>query len=216
MMMFRRIMRPALQKSTTTVESLSPMRDQSVGDRKNELEKTAYEMLSSIGEDPERQGLLGTPRRFAKALGFLTSGYSANTEALVGDAIFDEPSSELVFIKDIEFYSLCEHHMLPFFGKAHVAYIPNGKVIGLSKIPRIVDVFARRLQVQERLTREIAEEVQRLLQPKGLAVIVEAFHLCMMMRGVEKQNSATITKTTLGAFMDDPSLRAELLTLLNR
>lgn len=179
-----------------------------------ELEKVAGEILSLLGEDPERQGLLNTPKRFAKALQFLTSGYQTDTKALVGDAIFDEPSGDLVVVRDIEFYSLCEHHMLPFFGKAHVAYVPNGKVIGLSKIPRIVDAFARRLQVQERLTHEIALELERLLKPKGVMVIAEASHLCMMMRGVEKQKSATLTKSTLGAFARDSKLRMELMSLL--
>lgn len=183
-------------------------------DQQTKIKVFAKQMLHLIGENPERQGLLNTPERFAKALSFLTSGYSANVEQIVGDAVFDEPSGELVVIRDIEFFSLCEHHMLPFFGKIHVAYVPDGKVIGLSKIPRIVDVFSRRLQVQERLTREIAEEIDKVLRPKGVAVIAEASHLCMMMRGVEKQNSATITKATLGALADDPNLRAELLTLL--
>jgi GTP cyclohydrolase I len=188
----------------------------SLSDEREDLEKLAGKMLCMIGENPERQGLEETPRRFANALTFLTSGYLIDTQKLVGKAIFDGPSGELVLIKDIEFYSLCEHHLLPFFGKAHVAYIPNGKVIGLSKIPRIVDAFAKRLQIQERLTQEIAEEIERLLNPKGVAVIIEASHLCMMMRGVEKQNSTTITKATLGQFFQDPDLRSELLTLLSR
>lgn len=185
-----------------------------VQDPQEELKKVALGILSLIGENPGRQGLLNTPKRFAKALGHLTSGHLTSTEELVGDAIFDEPSSELVLVRNIEFYSLCEHHMLPFFGKVHVAYIPNGKVIGLSKIPRIVDVFARRLQVQERLTHEIAAEIERLLNPKGVAVYMEASHLCMMMRGVEKQNSTTLTKATLGSYTSDQSLRAELISLL--
>lgn len=159
---------------------------------------------------------MDTPERFAKALSFLTSGSAADVDEIVGDALFDEPSGELVFVRDIEFFSLCEHHMLPFFGKAHVAYIPDGKVIGLSKIPRIVDVFARRLQVQERLTHEIAKEIERVLRPKGVAVITEASHLCMMMRGVEKQSSTTITKTTLGEFSSDSNVRAELISLLKK
>lgn len=179
-----------------------------------QLERVASQLLTLVGEDPERQGLLNTPKRYAKALHFLTSGYQTDTRAIVGDAIFDEPSGDLVLVRDIEFFSMCEHHMLPFFGKAHVAYVPNGKVIGLSKIPRIFDVFARRLQVQERLTQEVAQELQRLLNPKGVMVIVEASHLCMMMRGVEKQNSATLTKATLGSFARDSKLRMELLTLL--
>lgn len=197
-----------------TIEAINSLTKFRVSDPQEELKKIADQMLRLIGENPERQGLLNTPKRFSKALSYLTSGYSAEPDKLVGDAIFDEPSSELVFIKNIEFYSLCEHHMLPFFGKAHVAYVPDGKVIGLSKIPRIVDVFARRLQVQERLTREIAEEIARLLRPKGVAVIIEASHLCMMMRGIEKQSSTTLTKTTLGNFASDVSLRTELLAML--
>jgi GTP cyclohydrolase I len=185
-------------------------------DPEQELKAVAEKLLLLIKEDPTRQGLLNTPKRFSKAMTYLSSGYGTDIQKLVGDAIFDEPNSELVFIKDIEFYSLCEHHMLPFFGKVHVAYIPDGKVIGLSKIPRIVDVFARRLQVQERLTREIALEIEKWLKPKGVAVIVEASHLCMMMRGIEKQNSTTITKATRGEFEKDHSLRSELMTLLQR
>lgn len=184
--------------------------------RQEELMKIGARMLNLIGENATRQGLVNTPKRFGKSLSFLTSGYETDTKDLVGEAIFDEPSGELVLIRDIEFYSLCEHHMLPFFGKVHVAYVPNGKVIGLSKIPRIVDAFARRLQVQERLTNEIAQDLQRLLNPKGVAVIIEASHLCMMMRGVQKQNTTTTTKATLGALAQDPNLRAELLTLLRR
>jgi GTP cyclohydrolase I len=186
------------------------------GSRQAGLTEMAARLLDLVGENPGRQGLRDTPERFAKAISFLTSGYETDIKALVGDAIFDEPSGELVFIRDIEFFSLCEHHMLPFFGKAHVAYIPNGKVIGLSKIPRLVDALARRLQVQERLTHEIAQEVQKLLQPKGVAVILEASHLCMMMRGVEKQGSATVTKATLGRLAEDAYARAELLALLRK
>jgi GTP cyclohydrolase I len=185
-------------------------------DQIGELKSLTARILRLIGEDPERSGLIDTPKRFAKALQFLTAGSSANVDEIVGNAIFHEPSGELVFIRDIEFFSLCEHHMLPFFGKAHIAYIPDGKVIGLSKIPRIVDVFARRLQVQERLTYEIAKEIERVLQPKGVAVITEASHLCMMMRGVEKQNSSTIAKTTLGKFSTHINLQAELIALLKR
>ncbi|MGE3682809.1 MAG: GTP cyclohydrolase I FolE [Bdellovibrionales bacterium] len=180
----------------------------------SEMEALAARLLRLVGEKPEREGLRDTPRRFAKALTYLTSGYATDPKGLVGDAIFNEKAGELVLIKDIEFFSLCEHHMLPFLGRAHVAYIPDGKVIGLSKVPRIVDVFARRLQVQERLTREIADKLDELLRPKGVAVILEASHLCMMMRGVEKQKSSTVTKTMLGRFAEDSSLRAELLSLL--
>lgn len=185
-------------------------------DRQRDLPSLASEFLQLIGEDRDRPGLLETPERFAKAFTFLTSGHSANVDEIVGEALFEEPSGELVFVRDIEFFSLCEHHILPFFGQAHIAYVPDGKVIGLSKIPRIVDVFARRLQVQERLTYEIAKEIERVVKPKGVAVITEASHLCMMMRGVEKQKSTTVAKTTLGAFSTDSHLRAELISLLKR
>jgi GTP cyclohydrolase IA len=170
--------------------------------------------LSLLGEDVRREGLQRTPERYAKAMEFLTSGYTRNVDELVGKALFTEDSSEIVIVRDIELFSLCEHHLLPFSGRAHVAYIPNGKIIGLSKIPRIVDVFARRLQVQERLTSQIAGELQRILDPLGVAVIIEASHLCMMMRGVEKQNSYTITSAMHGAFRNDPTTRKELLSLL--
>jgi GTP cyclohydrolase I len=170
--------------------------------------------LELLGEDPSREGLLKTPERYAKAMEFLTSGYSKDIDKIVGDALFNEGSSEIVIVRDIEMFSLCEHHLLPFSGKAHVAYIPNGKVIGLSKIPRIVDAFSRRLQVQERLTTQISQELMRVLQPQGVAVIIEADHLCMMMRGVEKQNSYTITSSMLGVFRDNPTTRQELMALL--
>lgn len=170
--------------------------------------------LKLLGEDVEREGLKETPRRYAKSMEFLTSGYTQDIDKIVGKALFKEESSELVIIRDIELFSLCEHHLLPFYGKAHVAYIPNGKIIGLSKIPRIVDAYARRLQVQERITTQISDELMRVLKPLGVAVIIEAFHLCMMMRGVEKQNSYTITSSMRGVFRDDPSTRKELLDLL--
>jgi GTP cyclohydrolase IA len=172
-------------------------------------------VLSLLGEDVTREGLIDTPKRYAKAMQFLTSGYTRNVEEIVGKALFREDSSEIVIVRDIELFSLCEHHLLPFYGKAHVAYIPNGKIIGLSKIPRIIDVFARRLQVQERLTSQVSEELMRILKPHGVAVIIEAFHLCMMMRGVEKQYSSTITSSMLGVFRTEPTTRKELLHLLN-
>ncbi len=172
------------------------------------------DILKLLGEDPSREGLAETPRRYAKAMEFLTSGYEKNVDEIVGKALFKEGGSELVVVRDIELFSLCEHHMLPFYGKAHVAYIPSGRVIGLSKIPRIIDVFARRLQVQERLTNQIATELMRVLEPQGVAVIIEAFHLCMMMRGVEKQQSYTITSCMLGVFKDNQVTRNELLSLL--
>jgi GTP cyclohydrolase I len=198
----------------TSSQSEAMSRNSVQEDPRDELAGIANLMLHLVGEDTKREGLLDTPKRFAKALRFLTSGYETSVRDAVGNAVFQEPGSELVLIRDIEFFSLCEHHMLPFFGKAHVAYIPDGRVIGLSKIPRIVDIYARRLQVQERLTREIAQEIERILTPKGVMVHIEASHLCMMMRGVEKQKSATITKATRGAFEKDANLRAEVMSLL--
>jgi GTP cyclohydrolase IA len=169
--------------------------------------------LELVGEDPEREGLLRTPSRVAKSMRFLTEGYASSAEEVVGKGIFKEEHDNMIMVRDIELYSLCEHHMLPFFGKAHVAYIPNGKIVGLSKIPRIVDVYARRLQVQERLTEEIAEGLCSVLQPSGVGVVIEAYHLCMMMRGVQKQNSKTITSALRGAFREDPKTRDEFLRL---
>ena len=179
----------------------------------NEFEKLIRRELELLGEDPEREGLLKTPQRVANSLAFLTEGYSSSAEEVVGKGIFKEEHDNMIMVRDIELYSLCEHHMLPFFGKAHVAYIPNGKIVGLSKIPRIVDVYARRLQVQERLTEEIAEGLCSVLQPSGVGVVIEAYHLCMMMRGVQKQNSKTITSSLRGAFREDPKTRDEFLRL---
>jgi GTP cyclohydrolase IA len=172
-----------------------------------------HEQLSLVGEDPAREGLLKTPERVAKAMQFLTRGYRERVEDVVGDAIFQEEHRNMVMVRDIELYSLCEHHMLPFFGKAHVAYIPNGRIVGLSKLPRLVDVFARRLQVQERLTEQIAGAIEDVLAPLGVGVVIEAYHLCMMMRGVEKQNSRTITSALRGVFRDDARTREEFLAL---
>jgi GTP cyclohydrolase I len=172
------------------------------------------EVLRELGEDPERDGLVNTPQRVEKALRYLTSGYSANLDQIVNGALFDVKYDEVVIVRDIEFFSMCEHHMLPFFGKVHVAYLPDKKVIGLSKLPRIVDVFARRLQIQERLTQQVAETLQNLIQPRGVAVICEARHFCMMMRGVEKQHSGAITSAMLGAFRDNQETRNELLSLI--
>ncbi|CAI7995103.1 GTP cyclohydrolase 1 1 [Geodia barretti] len=168
-------------------------------------------MLETLGEDPTREGILKTPQRAAKALQFLTQGYHQNVEEVVNDAIFNEEYDEMVIVKDIECYSLCEHHLLPFFGKCHVGYIPRKKIIGLSKIPRIVDMFARRLQVQERLTKQIAEALQEVLTPAGVAVVIEAQHLCMMVRGVQKQHSQTMTNVMLGEFRDKNSTRTEFM-----
>jgi GTP cyclohydrolase IA len=169
--------------------------------------------LALLGEDPGREGLLKTPTRVANAMAWLTRGYGECVEDVVGDALFAEEHRNMVMVRDIELYSLCEHHMLPFFGKAHVAYIPNGRIVGLSKLPRIVEVYARRLQVQERLTEEIAGAIERVLEPTGVGVVIEAYHLCMMMRGVEKQNSKTITSAVRGSFRDDARTRAEFLYL---
>ncbi len=175
------------------------------------LEHLYAQMLEQIGEDPTRQGLLKTPRRAAKALQFLMQGYQQNLKDILNDAIFDEEYDDMVIVKDIEFYSLCEHHLLPFFGKCHVGYIPRKRIIGLSKIPRIVDMFARRLQVQERLTYQIAQALQEALEPVGVGVVMEAQHMCMMIRGVEKQHSKTMTNVMLGAFRDESSTRAEFM-----
>ncbi len=172
------------------------------------------EILARLGEDPAREGLLRTPERADKAMKFLTSGYAQNIEEIVNDALFSVKYDEMVIVKDIEFFSLCEHHLLPFFGKIHVAYIPRDKVIGLSKIPRIVDMFARRLQVQERFTQEVAECIQEVLNPLGVGVVCEARHFCMMMRGVEKQHSGTVTSAMLGGFRDRKETRDEFLSLI--
>ena len=172
------------------------------------------QVLKELGEDPKREGLLATPERSEKALRFLTSGYTANIEEIINGAVFNEKCDEMVIVKDIEFFSMCEHHLLPFYGKAHVAYLPKNKIIGLSKIPRIVDMFARRLQVQERLTQQIAHCLQDVLDPQGVGVICEARHFCMMMRGVEKQHSGTVTSAMLGALRHRKDTRDEFLSLV--
>ena len=174
------------------------------------------EIISALGEDPGREGLLKTPERVEKSLRFLTQGYWMTVEEVVGDAVFEERHQSMIMVRDIELYSLCEHHMLPFFGRAHVAYIPNGKILGLSKVARIVDLFARRLQVQERLTDEIADAIMDVLHPTGVGVVITAAHFCMMMRGVEKQNSSTITSALRGVFLDDARTREEFLRLAHR
>jgi GTP cyclohydrolase IA len=178
-----------------------------------ETRELVRELLERLGEDPGREGLVRTPDRVADSLKWLTRGYRQTVEEVIGDAIFNENHHNMVIVKDIDMYSMCEHHMLPFFGKVHVAYIPSGRILGLSKVPRIVDVFARRLQVQERLTEQIAEALQRVLEPEGVGVVIEAFHLCMMMRGVEKQNSKTITSAMKGVFLSDIKTREEFLRL---
>jgi GTP cyclohydrolase I len=179
----------------------------------DEFEDLVHRELELLGEDPSREGLVRTPSRVAKSLKWMMQGYASSAEQVVGEGIFKEEHNNMIMVRDIELYSMCEHHMLPFFGKAHVAYIPNGKIVGLSKIPRIVDVYAQRLQVQERLTEQIAEGLCRVLNPAGVGVVIEAYHLCMMMRGVQKQNSKTITSALRGAFREDPKTRDEFLRL---
>lgn len=181
---------------------------------KTRLEEIYCALLEEIGEDPEREGLMKTPHRAAEALRFLTQGYTQSLEEIINGAIFHEQSDDMVIVRDIEFFSLCEHHVLPFFGRANIAYIPDGKIIGLSKLARITDMFANRLQVQERMTVQIAETIQEVLQPKGVAVVLEAKHLCMMARGVEKQNSDMVTSHVLGVFRSDRATRAEFMNLL--
>ncbi|WP_420224490.1 GTP cyclohydrolase I FolE [Pigmentiphaga litoralis] len=178
------------------------------------LEQHYTAILEGLGEDPTREGLHGTPKRAAKAMQYLCQGYSQNLDEIVNGALFTSDTSEMVLVKNIELYSLCEHHLLPFIGKAHVAYLPNGKVLGLSKVARIVDMFARRLQIQENLSRQIAEAVQQVTGAMGVAVVIEAQHMCMMMRGVEKQNSSMVSSVMLGEFRDNPATRAELLHLI--
>jgi GTP cyclohydrolase I len=193
----------------TMKKTLEPVAVQSAS-----LAELTREMLVRLGEDPQREGLQRTPERMAQALEFLTKGYQEDPQEILRGALFTEEYDEMVIVKDVEMFSLCEHHLLPFFGKVHVAYIPNGKVIGLSKIPRLIDVFARRLQVQERLTMQIAECIQQAIAPEGVGVVIEARHLCMMMRGVEKQHSAAVTSSMLGAFRNEENTRQEFLSLI--
>jgi GTP cyclohydrolase IA len=194
-------MKPTLE--TTTLTSAS-------------FEELMREILVRLGEDPNREGLLNTPSRVHNAFKFLSKGYHEDPEALLKNALFTVSYDEMVIVKDVEMFSLCEHHMLPFFGKVHVAYIPNGKVIGLSKIPRLIETFSRRLQIQERLTTQIAETIQKVIQPQGVGVVIEARHLCMMMRGVEKQHSAAVTSSMLGCFRDEQETRQEFLSLIRQ
>ncbi|MEO8192807.1 MAG: GTP cyclohydrolase I FolE [Gemmatimonadales bacterium] len=179
----------------------------------DDLEVLVRRQLELLGEDPDREGLLRTPVRVAKSLKWLTRGYERDARQVIGDALFEETHANMVMVRDIELYSMCEHHMLPFYGRAHVAYIPNGMIVGLSKLPRVVDVYSQRLQVQERLTEQIAEALCEVLDPLGVGVVIEAYHLCMMMRGVQKQNSKTITSALRGVFRDDPKTRDEFLRL---
>ena len=183
------------------------------GSGRAELEALVRRQLELLGEDPDREGLLKTPQRVANSLAWLTRGYGEDVRDVVGDAVFEEQHESMVMVRDIEMYSMCEHHMLPFFGKVHVAYIPAGRIVGLSKLPRLVEVFSRRLQVQERLTEQIANAIEEVLRPRGVGVVIEAVHLCMMMRGVEKQNSKTITSALRGQFRDCPMTRDEFLRL---
>jgi GTP cyclohydrolase I len=200
--------------STLTLSDFDNGLDLDPGPAHNEeFEGLVRRILELIGENPSREGLLRTPTRVANAFSWLTRGYALDVEQVVGGAVFTEAHESMVMVRDIELYSLCEHHLLPFFGKAHIAYIPDGRIVGLSKLPRIVEVFARRLQVQERLTEQIAEAIQRALEPRGVGVVIEAYHLCMMMRGVEKQNSKTITSALRGSFRSDARTRDEFLQL---
>jgi GTP cyclohydrolase I len=180
-----------------------------------EFQALVRRMLAELGENPERNGLLKTPERVEKSLRWLTRGYGLSVHDAIGDAVFDEDHHNMVLVKDIEMYSMCEHHLLPFFGKVHVAYIPNGRIVGLSKLPRVVEIFARRLQVQERLTEQVAQALMEVLEPQGVGVVIEAAHLCMMMRGVEKQNSKTVTSAMKGVFLDDLGTREEFLRLVH-
>ncbi len=182
---------------------------------KNKIKDAVLDILKELGEDPRREGLIKTPERVAEAMQFLTSGYSMDMKELLNEAIFTDPADGMIIVRDIEVYSLCEHHMLPFFGRAHIGYIPDKKIIGLSKIPRIVDVFARRLQIQERLTVEIQNAVSEILQPLGVGVVMKCKHMCMMMRGVEKQNSEVFTSSMSGVFRSNTGTRAEFLELVN-
>jgi GTP cyclohydrolase I len=179
----------------------------------DEFERLIRRELELLGEDPDREGLRRTPRRVARSLTWLTKGYETDVRDVVGDALYEDPHDNMIMVRDIELYSMCEHHLIPFYGRAHVAYIPDGRIVGLSKLPRVVDVFARRLQVQERLTEQIAQALSDILEPKGVGVVIEAYHLCMMMRGVQKQNSKTITSALRGAFRDDAKTRDEFLRL---
>ena len=204
---------PASEAAHRTLKRMDIDQDIDDGEAVGQYAALVQDQLALLGEDPSREGLLRTPERVAKAMAFLTRGYHQRVEDVVGEGIFAEEHRNMVMVRDIELYSLCEHHMLPFFGRAHVAYIPDGRIVGLSKLPRIVDLFARRLQVQERLTEEVADAIDEVLSPLGVGVVIEAYHLCMMMRGVEKQNSRTVTSALRGIFRDDSRTRDEFIRL---
>jgi GTP cyclohydrolase I len=202
-----------MSKKLNAAEVVGSM-DMESNEKNERIEKLVYQLLVELGEDPDREGLIKTPHRVAKSLQFLTRGYNQDPEALINEAIFSEDDNEMVVLTNIDFYSMCEHHMLPFHGKAHVGYVPNGKIIGVSKLARIVDLFARRLQVQERLTRQVANFLMETLEPHGVAVVMEGSHMCMKMRGVEKQNSLMVTSSMLGEFRENLATREEFLQLL--
>ncbi len=202
---------PAFEREVTADKTAGTAENQAANAK---MEESLREILADLGEDPDRDGLKDTPGRVRRSLAFLTDGYTKDVNEVLGSAVFEESYDEVVLVRDIEMYSMCEHHMLPFYGKCHIAYIPDGKIVGLSKLPRIVDVFSRRLQVQERLTTQIAHALDELLHPAGVAVVTEAYHLCMMMRGVQKQNSSTVASCMLGAFRDDNKTRQEFMNLI--
>jgi GTP cyclohydrolase I len=210
---YNALLKPAAERELTEEKQAQTKAGHLANQR---TEALLRELLSELGEDPTREGLQDTPQRVRRSLAFLTDGYGKDVHEVLGSAVFEEDYDEVVLVRDIEMYSMCEHHMLPFYGKCHIAYLPKGKIVGLSKLPRIVDVFSRRLQVQERLTTQIAHALDELLQPHGVAVVTEAYHLCMMMRGVQKQNSSTVASCMLGAFRHDSMTRQEFLNLIHR